>query len=591
METTVKTAVVRAEITADRTATTAKGAAAVVVAAAIKVTIRTAKVAEDAGDAAVRVRVTTKGKIKGQVVAAEAGEGAAVPAATAMAGHLTADLRTDRREGAADRDSVNSVSNSAKAVADKDSYHRGSIHNRAAAKAFRRASARRAADAVAVAADLVVETLAAEISAADKVILAAVTSADAAALAVAAVVRAASAAATLAAAREEVAVVGNRTRHARGMTIMELLLALSLSSLVLYLVGMAIDLQWRLMDSRRSHVEETILARSVLRRIADDLRGAVLFSPPDLAGLDAIADNPLASGATDPAAAAAALTGGATQTPMDTPVGTGAAGQNNQTAPPTEEAGAADAAQQQPQASIVGLYGTQTWLAIDLSRLPRIDEYDALLQPAGSTTPLDIPSDVKTVTYFIADATLSETGEEEFGPSAADAVAGRGNVPAVQRGLIRQQMSKAMSSQNELAQVSDTDTGSQILAEEITGLEFAYYDGLDWYTDWNSQDMGGLPVAVAIAVQVEMKASHTAARAAAANEGADAATARETSLHRLIVQLPAARKFGAAFAEQNAAVEEAAAASEAEAAAADGSAGGAQGAAGGTAPATGGAGS
>lgn len=305
----------------------------------------------------------------------------------------------------------------------------------------------------------------------------------------------------------------------RGMTVLELLLALALSAIVLYLLGVAIDMQWRLFDTRRSRVEETLLARSVLRRISDDIRSAVLYAPPDLEGLNAVADNPL----TQVAGMAAGLTGG-TQTGQPTQSGNSAPSAAAQPEGATEE----PAANSTPKQTIVGLYGTSNWLAIDVSRLPRIDEYEAVLSAESGMTPLDIPSDVKTINYYIAvDETDGDTPTTE---------------PGVLRGLVRQQLSRAVSSFNSEGGGSDDVTGAQVLAEEVTGVEFAYFDGTDWLSDWSSSEYGGLPLAVAIAIQIEMKASRVQSLTAA-TQGADVDKVKTASIHRLIVHLPAARKL------------------------------------------------
>ena len=143
-------------------------------------------------------------------------------------------------------------------------------------------------------------------------------------------------------------------------------------------------------------------------------------------------------------------------------------------------------------------------------------------------TPLDIPSDVKTINYYIA---ADETGGETLTTE-----------PGVLRGLIRQQLSRAVSSFNSEGGGSDDVSGAQILAEEVTGIEFAYFDGTDWLSDWSSTEYGGLPLAVAIAIQIEMKASRVKSLTIA-TQGGEADMAKTASVHRLIVHLPAARKL------------------------------------------------
>src|SRR5688500_6057297 len=53
-----------------------------------------------------------------------------------------------------------------------------------------------------------------------------------------------------------------------GMTLLELMLALSLSVVVMGVIAIVIDLHLRTLDTRRTEVEEAQLARAVLRQMA-----------------------------------------------------------------------------------------------------------------------------------------------------------------------------------------------------------------------------------------------------------------------------------------------------------------------------------
>ena len=73
-----------------------------------------------------------------------------------------------------------------------------------------------------------------------------------------------------------------------GFTLLELVLSLALSVIVLMAVGMAIDVHLRSFDSRRSMLEESQLARSPLRIIADDIRNVALRYEQDLSSVEAL---------------------------------------------------------------------------------------------------------------------------------------------------------------------------------------------------------------------------------------------------------------------------------------------------------------
>src|SRR6185369_9218084 len=144
-----------------------------------------------------------------------------------------------------------------------------------------------------------------------------------------------------------------------------------------------------------------------------------------------------------------------------------------------ESSDSGDATAAGAPAAVAGLYGTAYELQIDVARVPRPDEFAAAII-AGST----VPSDVKTVYYFLANAAT--------GLSAAG-----------QSGLMRSEMNRAAAlyaSQN-----GDYDIfmrNAESLAPEVVGLEFRYYDGTQWLSEWNSQEMNGLPLAVEIGLIV-----------------------------------------------------------------------------------------
>ena len=67
-------------------------------------------------------------------------------------------------------------------------------------------------------------------------------------------------------------------RRLPAYTLLEILLALALTTVILGLVAMAIHVHLRVADVSRGRVEEAQLARSLLQRIAGDLRNAIPYS-------------------------------------------------------------------------------------------------------------------------------------------------------------------------------------------------------------------------------------------------------------------------------------------------------------------------
>lgn len=146
-------------------------------------------------------------------------------------------------------------------------------------------------------------------------------------------------------------------------------------------------------------------------------------------------------------------------------------------------------------AATVQLIGTSTELRFDISRLPRIDQYEGMMTSAGERSSTDLPSDVKTVIYYLrSDGTASGSSSTSSDVSTT----GYG------RGLMRGEMDRAVALWAEANGDSQAVYASaQMLAEEVVGLSFEYFDGTDWYTEWDSTSYGGLPRAIRVWLAIQ----------------------------------------------------------------------------------------
>jgi hypothetical protein len=61
------------------------------------------------------------------------------------------------------------------------------------------------------------------------------------------------------------------------------------------------------------------------------------------------------------------------------------------------------------------------------------------------------------------------------------------------------------------------DSAAEILASEVTYVEFRYFDGTTWVSEWDSQTQQGLPLAVEILLSVATRTDGTAAQTALAS--------------------------------------------------------------------------
>ncbi|HUE74474.1 MAG TPA: prepilin-type N-terminal cleavage/methylation domain-containing protein [Pirellulaceae bacterium] len=349
-------------------------------------------------------------------------------------------------------------------------------------------------------------------------------------------------------------------RDPRGMTLLELVLSLALSALLLMAISMALHIHWRAFDIKRSRVEEAQLASAILRNISDDIRSTLKFEPPNLEGLDLTslvanaAGGAIGEGTTnsDSGDGGGDPNNPPEQQPNDTPPDnesddpppgenppnndnegtpsddTGAGGTGtSETAGGTATEGEMTA--ESGPSTVVGLYGSATQLQFDVSRLPRVDQYQSQETEDGS---LQIPSDIKTVVYFLAEEEVADSGGAfAMTASAQPSTSGTG------RGLMRAESDRAVSAFGEINGSTDSlFAGAKQLAAEVTSLQFQYFDGTEWLTEWNSDDLGGLPTAIEVVLTIGSPQSNSDIQAATPLGQPLDETTQPT--YRMVVHLP-----------------------------------------------------
>jgi hypothetical protein len=137
------------------------------------------------------------------------------------------------------------------------------------------------------------------------------------------------------------------------------------------------------------------------------------------------------------------------------------------------------------------LYGNQYELQLDVSRLPRVDEFQRMTADARETSLQDIPSDVKTVAYYCASAN-----------SATSSGVTNRRTGRLESGLVRRVMDRAVTlyASQYSSNAQGLSQAAEVIAPEVMSIEFQYFDGTEWLYEWDSQEEGGLPVAVKITV-------------------------------------------------------------------------------------------
>jgi hypothetical protein len=182
-------------------------------------------------------------------------------------------------------------------------------------------------------------------------------------------------------------------------------------------------------------------------------------------------------------------------------------------------------------ASVPGLYGNQYELSVDCSRLPRVDQYSGAAADSTTETVASIPSDVKTVSYFLRTEDSTQAGALATDGSSSN-------------GLVRREMDRAAASwASQDGSLDASQHPGDVLAREVTYLEFRYYDGTTWYSEWDSEQMGGLPTAIEITISIDpaFGQNEEDMDVRTANELAAGVAEVNEQLYRLVVHLPIAQ--------------------------------------------------
>lgn len=362
-------------------------------------------------------------------------------------------------------------------------------------------------------------------------------------------------------------------RRRRAFTLLELMLALSLAAVVLFLINVAIELHLKSLDSRRVQLEESQLARSILRVIADDVRGVVQSYQQDVSSVQAMMQSASSTGAaaatsgTDPNDPNASQGGSSADTGQSSSQGgTQDSGQSSSSSRETsssssgstssggfssggstgsgfmspsgggesaestsEESVASSDLSQVTVTDIPGIFGNQYQLQMDVSRLPRPEEYQAVIEDPMDTL-MDVPSDVKTVTYYVKTTDTTVTTNLISNATPLTELSNPNNYAT---GLVRREMDRAITSwANENGNLSGLESGDEILAPEVVSIEFGYFDGSEWLLEWDTSTEEMLPLAIQITLGMTSTVRSTTPAAASAT------ASENVRYYSMILQLP-----------------------------------------------------
>lgn len=280
-----------------------------------------------------------------------------------------------------------------------------------------------------------------------------------------------------------------------GYTLLELLLSLTLSVVIVGAIGMSIQLYLVSLTRQQAMIERKQIARSVSQMISSDLRAGVQYKAADYSGLENLvktqllaANNP--QGEEDEMEAA-----------------------DEDTEPVLDE----EAVSFRPS-----LVGGPDSIAIDISRLPRLDQYNPVI--ADNESSMQTKSDVKTLAYFFSTSNPTNRDGVQFSPTAAPG------------GLYRRTIDRAVATFNgDSGLVSTPDEYCNLVASEIAEIKFRFFDGSSWQTSWDSEENGGFPPAVEVTIVMDPRRMSDGKNYAYGGFDQQA-----MELYRSVVHLPAA---------------------------------------------------
>ncbi|HBE71282.1 MAG TPA: hypothetical protein DDW52_24305 [Planctomycetaceae bacterium] len=308
----------------------------------------------------------------------------------------------------------------------------------------------------------------------------------------------------------------NPTRRS-GFTLLELILSLSLIVVVAGLVSQLLQLYAQDFATRGDEIRRQQLARSLLRMIAQDVRSVVVEQEYDTSVLETLLGSSSSGGGSIPADAGDSVgfgSGLASDSGSGLGSGSGSSGAGGSAAGGSGIAGggtgsgladgtsSTDSPTDLVTSRPLGIYGDQFSLMVDVSQVPRFDEYQGEQNNIMTGALADIPGDIKSVTYYVQSATMMGVADSMASLTRKD------QTEVGSQGLIRRAIDRRLADYaEESGNLQALDQTGDVVAPEVVSLEFSYFDGAEWMFEWDGEQQG-LPwlVQIMLAIQSAEKA-------------------------------------------------------------------------------------
>ncbi|MBA3481927.1 MAG: prepilin-type N-terminal cleavage/methylation domain-containing protein [Pirellulales bacterium] len=283
----------------------------------------------------------------------------------------------------------------------------------------------------------------------------------------------------------------------RGFTLMEIVLAIALTSVVMYLLMTAIELYMVRVDSSRSRVESAQLARTLLDTIAADLTAIRLYAPPSATmggGPGGTSGTGAGSGGNENQPGSGSGSGASSNSSGGGTGGGANGGSNGVGSGGSGSASGGGSAL--PSTDVQGVYGTVEQLRIDRAAYPNWQRAAREVTPEEPASVADMPVSVR---YYLVDGTrltsqqlaLRGVQEEQTSKSAS--------------GLYREvYTTAALAGESDPLATSTQRDGAklELLAPEVVKMEIQYFDGAQLVDEWDSLEESALPAGVEIRLTI-----------------------------------------------------------------------------------------
>lgn len=279
-----------------------------------------------------------------------------------------------------------------------------------------------------------------------------------------------------------------------GFTLLELILALGLASLLLAALYTALQMHWSSSALGHVEMERSQVARALFRRIETDIR-SVVFRDAALTSSTETASSSTGSTSSESTSDSTGSTGSGGSTSSGSS-GTSGSTTNETSSGSTGSSSSTTTTTENYSTQKTGLFGDEQSLIVHVSLPSRASSLGAAAvstnTAATDETAGYVGSDMQSIAYFMAGS----------GSTLAQQLSGSLSSPLGQStGLARLQGDRmAMQAADESGDLTSMAAGVKLLAPEVASISFEYFDGVSWTTSWDSGTSNSIPNAIRITI-------------------------------------------------------------------------------------------